>query len=188
MSGKLNEKAGKVCFCWFGNKGNRVEFTIRNVKIDDADGVRGVLNPIIEEGKYTVIDTPFSLHEEQAFIHQFPEQGVFHVDISENEQVLGFQNVEPFATYTHAFAHVGVIGTYVDEKYRGRKIASRLFAETFAAAREKGYEKLFAYVRADNPAALAAYLSHGFEVIGTAKKHALVKGNYIDEVLIEKFL
>ena len=102
--------------------------------------------------------------------------------------MLGFQNVEPFASYTQAFAHVGIIGTYVDGQFRGMKIASHLFAETFAAARNKGYEKLFAYVREDNPTALAAYLNQGFEVIGTAKKHAYVQGQYIDEVLIEKFL
>ena len=165
-----------------------MEVTIREVKIEDADGVCGVLNPIIEQGKFTVIDTPFSLAEEQAFIRQFPERGVFNVAISENQQVLGFQNVEPFASYTQAFAHVGIIGTYVDEQFRGMKIASRLFAETFAAAKNKGYEKLFAYVREDNRTALSAYLNQGFEVIGTAKKHAYVQGQYIDEVLIEKFL
>ena len=33
-----------------------MEVTIREVKIEDADGVRGVLNPIIEQGKFTVID------------------------------------------------------------------------------------------------------------------------------------
>ncbi|QGN70690.1 hypothetical protein GGC03_12770 [Vibrio sp. THAF191c] len=35
-----------------------LEVTIRAVQIEDADGVRGVLNPIIEQGKFTVIDTP----------------------------------------------------------------------------------------------------------------------------------
>jgi len=51
-----------------------------------------------------------------------------------------------------------------------------------------GYEKIFAYVRGDNPSALATYQKHGFEIIGTAKKHAKIDGKYIDEILIEKFL
>ena len=51
-----------------------------------------------------------------------------------------------------------------------------------------GYEKLFAYVRQDNERALATYLKQGFEQIGLAKKHAKIRGEYIDEVLIEKFL
>ncbi|EAS64553.1 hypothetical protein VAS14_02518, partial [Photobacterium angustum S14] len=54
--------------------------------------------------------------------------------------------------------------------------------------KQKGYEKLFAYVRSDNERALTAYLKQGFEVVGTAKKHAKVRGEYVDEILIEKFL
>jgi RimJ/RimL family protein N-acetyltransferase len=43
-------------------------------------------------------------------------------------------------------------------------------------------------VRADNAAALATYRAHGFEVIGTARRHAKIDGRYIDEILIEKAL
>ena len=43
-------------------------------------------------------------------------------------------------------------------------------------------------MRGDNERALAVYLKQGFEVIGTAKKHAKVNDVYIDEVLIEKWL
>jgi L-amino acid N-acyltransferase YncA len=102
--------------------------------------------------------------------------------------LLGFQVVEPFATYTHAFDHVGVIGTFVDLAWRRQGIGARLAEATFAAARKKGYEKLFGYVRADNAAALAFYASLGFGVIGTAQRQARIGGRYVDEVLIEAFL
>ena len=88
--------------------------------------------------------------------------------------------------YTHAFDHVGVIGTYVDLSRRRQGIGTRLFAATFEAARAKGYEKLFSYVRADNDAGLNAYLKHGFRIVGTAERHAKIGGRYIDEVLIER--
>ncbi|MBE4372865.1 GNAT family N-acetyltransferase, partial [Vibrio parahaemolyticus] len=102
--------------------------------------------------------------------------------------VIGFQNIEPFAQYTKAFDHVGIIGTFVSENARGQGVAKELFNSTFEVAKQKGYEKLFAYVRSDNERALAAYLKQGFEIVGTAKKHAKVRGEYVDEVLIEKFL
>ncbi|UTZ29310.1 GNAT family N-acetyltransferase [Vibrio campbellii] len=159
-----------------------------------AQGITEVLNPIIEEGLYTILDTTFTPEEEEGFIESFPETGVFNVALSvkegneEESAALGFQNVEPFASYTKAFAHVGIIGTFVDAKCRRQGVASALFTATFADAKSKGYEKLFAYVREDNPNALATYLKHGFEVVGTAKKHAKVNGHYINEVMIEKFL
>jgi ribosomal protein S18 acetylase RimI-like enzyme len=71
---------------------------------------------------------------------------------------------------------------------RRQGIATRLFTETFAEARRKGYEKFFTFVRADNSAALRTYLRHGFVVIGTATRQARIDGRYIDEVLIEKWL
>ena len=71
---------------------------------------------------------------------------------------------------------------------RRQGIARRLFAATLDAAREKGYEKIFTFVRADNPAALQTYLGQGFVVIGNAKRQAKIDGQYIDEILIEKWL
>ncbi|MCY9805909.1 GNAT family N-acetyltransferase [Vibrio scophthalmi] len=166
-----------------------MSLVVRQVIADDAQGVADVLNPIIVEGLYTVLDTTFSVNEEKEFIAQFPEQGVFTVAVNvEKSEVVGFQNVEPFASYTKAFAHVGIIGTFVGGTSQGQGVSKKLFESTFEVAKQKGYEKLFAYVRSDNERALAAYLKQGFEVVGIAKKHAKVGGVYVDEVLIEKFL
>ncbi|MEC6906887.1 GNAT family N-acetyltransferase [Photobacterium piscicola] len=162
---------------------------IRQATLDDAQGIANVLNPIITEGLYTVLDTTFTEQEEKAFIQYFPEQGIFTVALcSDQTTVIGFQNVEPFASYTKAFDHVGIIGTFIDSNSRGQGVSHLLFQGTFEAAKQKGYEKLFAYVRSDNERALAVYQKQGFEIVGTAKNHAKVNGFYIDEILIEKFL
>jgi len=162
---------------------------IRRATPDDAEAIARILNAIIETRVYTALDTPFTVEQERAFIERFPSRGVFHVAVEPpDDRVVGFQNVEPFATYTHAFDHVGVIGTYVDLDRRREGIASRLFDRTFSVARVKGYEKLFAFVREDNPAALATYLRQGFVVIGAARRHARIDGRYVDEVMIERAL
>lgn len=59
---------------------------------------------------------------------------------------------------------------------------------TFESARGKGYEKMFTFVRADNPEALRFYLKLGFRVVGTAQRQARIGSNYVDEIIIEKFL
>ncbi|MGD8231898.1 N-acetyltransferase family protein [Vibrio sp. TRT 1302] len=166
-----------------------MSLVVRQVTVGDAKGITNVLNPIITEGLYTVLDKTFTPEEEKAFITNFPERGVFTVALSEKDAtVIGFQNIEPFAQYTKAFDHVGVIGTFVCETARGQGVSKQLFSSTFEVAKQKGYEKVFAYVRSDNERALAAYLKQGFEVVGTAKKHAKVCGKYVDEIIIEKFL
>ncbi len=166
-----------------------MDIAVREARPDDAEEVVGILNPVIETGEYTVLDGPFSVEEERRFISSFPPRGIFHVAESRpNGRVVGFQTMEPFAAYTHAFDHVGIIATFVDLGCRRQGIGKRLFAATFDAARQKGYEKIFTYVRGDNLAALVAYAKCGFRIVGTAQRHAKCGGRYVDEIIIEKFL
>ena len=162
---------------------------VRDVVPDDAEAVCRVINPIIEAGAFTVFDAPFGVESERNYIQKFPARGVWKVAIEgDANQLIGFQVLEPLASYTRAFDHVASIGTYVELSRRRCGIASALFAASFDAAREKGYEKLFTFVRADNPAALATYQAHGFVVAGTARRHAKLHGRYIDELFIERAL
>ena len=166
-----------------------MELSVRDVEPNDAEALLGILNPIIEARTYTALDTPFSIAEERDFIAGFPRRGIWKVAVRQaDRELVGFQITEPFANYTKAFDHVGTIGTFVKLGLRRQGIARRLFEATFEEARRAGFEKLFAFVRADNPAALQTYLGQGFTVIGTAKDHAKIDGRYIDEVLIERSL
>lgn len=166
-----------------------MKLLVREVQLDDAEAIVDILNPIIEARMYTAFDTPFTVEAEREYILHFPQRGVFHVAISHHEQkIVGFQSMEPFATYTHAFDHVGVVGTYVALSRRRQGIGKSLFQATFQAARSKGYEKLFTFIRADNEAALATYLNQGFYIVGTAARQAKLSGMYINEIIVERFL
>ena len=166
-----------------------MELSIRDVEPADAAGLVRVLNPIIEARCYTVLDTPVNVETERDYVIDFSERGVWKVAVRHPDQaIVGFQVLEPYGPYTRAFDHVGTLGTYVDLDLRRQGIARRLFTATLDAAREKGYEKIFTFVRADNPAALQTYLGQGFLVIGNAKRQAKIDGHYVDEILIEKWL
>jgi L-amino acid N-acyltransferase YncA len=162
---------------------------IRDVRIEDAEEILAILNPIIAARGYTAMDTEFTVEVEREFIRTFPSRGIFLVAVDTTlSGIVGFQNVSPFEKFTHAFDHVGIIGTYVDLALRRQGIASRLFAATYDVARQKGYEKFFSYVRADNEAGLQTYLRQGFRIVGTAERQAKIDGTYVDEIVIEKLL
>ena len=166
-----------------------MELLVRDAELADAEALVRILNPIIEARVYTAFDTPFSIETERDYLLNFPPRGVWKVAVRRSDQrLVGFQIMEPFATYTTAFDHVGTLGTYVDLELRRQGVAKRLFEATFDTAQRKGYEKIFTFVRADNPTALQTYLGQGFLVIGTAHRHARIDGRYIDEILIEKSL
>ena len=164
-----------------------MDLRVRDVVPADAEAVVGILNPIIEARVHTVFDLPFSVDTERDYIVKFPTRGVWKVALRRSDaRLVGFQVLEPFGPYTKAFDHVGTLGTYVDLEHRRQGIAKAPFSATFEAARQKGYEKIFTFVRADNSAALTSYRAQGFAVIGTARNHAKIDGRYIDEILIEK--
>jgi L-amino acid N-acyltransferase YncA len=165
------------------------DLLIRPAQPDDAEAVVNILNPIIAAGSYTALDTQFSVVAEREFIAGFPVRGIFHVAVLvPNGRIVGLQTVEPFATYTHGFDHVGTVGTFVDLACRRQGIGGRLFEATFEAARRQGYEKLFTFIRADNPGALVGYLKQGFRVVGTAHRQLKIHGHYVDEIIVEKML
>jgi L-amino acid N-acyltransferase YncA len=181
--------AGRVAQIGEFRRQLEMDLQIREARPDDAEAIAGILNLIIEAGVYTAFDTPFTAEAERKYIANFPRRGVFHVAVRRpDRKIIGFQSMEPFATYTHAFDHVGVLGTYVDLQCRRQGIGRCLFEATFEAARRKGYEKIFTFIRSDNSAALASYLKQGFHIAGTAEKQAKVNGRYVDEIIIEKFL
>ena len=101
---------------------------IRQARPQDAKGIVRILNPIIAAGVYTAFDTPFTSEEEAEYIRNFPVRGVFLVAVRQaDNRVVGVQSMEPFASYTHAFDHVGVLGTFVDLECRRQGIATHLF-------------------------------------------------------------
>lgn len=166
-----------------------MELVIRPVTRDDAEAIVGILNPIIEAGGYTVLDTPLSVEAERRYIRAFSRRGVFLVaERGQEGKVVGFQSMEPFASYTRAFDHVAVVGTFVELSLRRHGIGTRLSEVGFEAARRLGYEKVFSYVRADNLDSLAFHLHLGYRIVGTLEKHARIAGSYIDEIVIEKLL
>jgi L-amino acid N-acyltransferase YncA len=166
-----------------------MELLIRDARPDDAAGIVSVFNPIIESRAYTLFDTPFSVEAERSYIIGLSERDIFNVAVRTSDNtVVGFQSMAPFATHTHAFDHVGVVGTYVDLGSRRQGVAKCLFPVTFEAARQKGYEKIFTYIREDNPAALATYQAHGFRIVGRADQHGKLDGRYVDVIIVERRL
>ncbi len=163
--------------------------TIRTALPSDAQRITDIINPIIESGQFTILDSTFSVSDQRFFIQYFPVNGVFLVaEDQTTKTTLGYQTVEPFASFTRTLDHVGILSTYVEENSRQRGVASALFATTLEIAKSRGFEKLIAQVRADNDVALNTYLKQGFTVAGTLTKHAKINGQYVDEVMLEAFL
>lgn len=163
-------------------------FTVRTVVESDAEAIVSLLNPIIDEGTHTIMVEPITVDDQVDFIIRFPDRGVYHLAISDDGKVLGIQDVQPIASDTTALNHVGQISTFVSLDDQRSGVGRAMSRATFRAAKAKGFLKLCASIRVDNRTAISFYQSQGFQIIGTARRHALIDGKYLDEVLAERFL
>ena len=119
------------------------EMRVREARPGDAEALVAILNPIIAACTYTVLDEPLTVAAEANYIRGFPARGIFVVAESRRGGVLAMQSIEPFADYTAALCHVGVVGTFVSLDARRRGLGGLLCAASVPLARAKGFRKLF---------------------------------------------
>ncbi len=160
---------------------------IRGGTLNDAEGIASVLNTIIAERQYSSLSEPFSVEAERDFMSSMDDRGAIFVAEVEG-QIIGFQTIEPFATYSRALAHVATIGTFVLQDFRGQGIGSRLLATTLDFAHLMGYEKILAYVRASNDEAQTFYQKLGFVPKGVLEQQVKIGGQYDDQIVMELFI
>lgn len=173
----------------FTGDGSATAVGIRKAGPDDAAGVAGVLNGVILEGSPTLLDTPFSVKDERAYLEGLPARGFIHVAETPEDGIVGFQAVIPWSGFaTTAHDHVATMGTFVDAAHRRQGVGAALARASFAAALDLGYAKIFTDLRADNAASLAYHLSLGFTVAGAARAQARADGRDVDVLFVELFL
>jgi L-amino acid N-acyltransferase YncA len=156
----------------------------RRDSLEDAAGVADVLNSVIAEGRYTAMAGHWTPEAEQAFVQNLgPRSELFVAELA--GQIIGFQVIEPFVTYTSTMDHVAHLGTYILARFRGRGIGHKLAAATLTFARAHGYTKSVVYVLARNNPGLAYYRSLGFAARGTLTRQTRIDGVYYDQVFME---
>lgn len=162
---------------------------IRQARAADAAAMVLLLNPIIRHGGLTVMQHELSPADQLGFIRMFPPRGVFHVASNSDEsQLCGLQDVQPVSEHDAAQRHVGAISTFVAMDSQRRGVGRALTESTLSVAAERGYEKLIAWIRADNARAIAFYRAMGFEQVGIARSHLRVAEQGLDAVLMERLI
>ena len=157
-----------------------MNITVRKAISLDAGSMAALLNAIIEKGGTTAISHPLVAKDLAEWMISTPSKSAWHVAVDKDENVLGFQWIEP-AKYLPAEACE--IATFVEIGQTGIGIGSKLFEATKAAAKELGYDWINANIRADNEGGLVYYQSRGFEDYGSIEGYQMDNGQLVDKVL-----
>ena len=153
---------------------------IRPARIEDAQGVIDVLNPIIRAGGATAIETEYTLSAQRDFLSNIVPHAACRVAICVKfGDISGFQGYE---RHTALPDHVADIATFVRMNETGRNIGRRLSEATFRAAFEAGFSEMNATIRADNFAGLAFYTKIGFRDFSVMRAKPLLNGKRVDRI------
>jgi RimJ/RimL family protein N-acetyltransferase len=166
----------------------RSSLNVRRGTPADAVNIAAIWDAIVAEQIYSAVDRPFTAESEREYLQSLSKyEGIFVAETGER-QIVGFQSIDRWTRLFHSMDHVGQIGTFIVDEWRGQGIGKQLAAETFTFARSVGYEKLVVFVRASNTGAQTFYSSLGFAPCGRLVRQVKIGGLHDDEVVMEVFL
>ena len=107
--------------------------------------------------------------------------------IEVDSKVVGHGRLFP-GSYGGKDRHVADVGLAIIAPYRGIGLGKAMLRYLIEWAQAMGYEKMAAEVMACNERALHLFESFGFEREGVRHKQLKVQGNYVDEIMMAKWL
>ena len=152
--------------------------TIRPARMEDAEALVALINPIIRAGGTTAIEQEISLDDQRLFIAASTGKSLFHVAEADGG-VIGFQTVTPNKSLPE---DVGDIATFVARGRNRNGVGQQLAEATFAAAKAAGWRELNATIRADNAQGLGYYKKIGFRETGRTAAIPLTSGAEVDRI------
>jgi L-amino acid N-acyltransferase YncA len=161
---------------------------VRRATPADAAGIVSIWTAIVSEKVYSAVDRPFTVESERAYLLSLSAQETMIVAETVDGRIVGFQSLDRWTKLFHSMDHVGQLGTFVRDRWRGRGVGRQLAVQTLAFARSAGYEKLIVFVRAGNTGAQRFYAALGFSPCGRLVRQVKIADEYDDELVMEMFL
>jgi L-amino acid N-acyltransferase YncA len=162
--------------------------TVRRADEADAPAIVAVLSSVVAERVHSAIDEPFTIEEQRRYLAALSAREACHVAVSASEGIVGYQSLDLYSSFLNSVRHVGRLGTFVVEAWRGKGVGHALFLQTALFARAAGFRKMVIEVRGSNAGARAFYQDLGFTECGRLARQVVVDGVDDDQVVMELFL
>jgi len=143
----------------------------------DTANIAALLNEIIDKGGTTAMVSPVSDKDVQTWMAT--ANAVWLLAEDSDGGLLGFQWIEPHPDLPKDATD---IASFVKIGQTGLGVGTALFEATKSVARDMGYRKIDAIIRADNSSGLAYYQSRGFETIRHIADARLQDGTCVDKI------
>jgi ribosomal protein S18 acetylase RimI-like enzyme len=164
------------------------EFIVREAEENDFPMIWTIYQKVLSEGTYTS-----AIHGESALdrYEHLPQDEVgkrraltLLAEVDGNP--VGYVTIDE--SVWDLSRHVGELGIAVLPEFRQVGIGSALLESALHLASEKEFKKIDLSVFHTNKRAISLYRKFRFKKVGRKRKQFNLKGEYIDEIIMEKFI
>lgn len=160
---------------------------IRRAIEADAESLIRNINEVGAEGDWILTESlAWDLRREREWIRGFDDSSSVLYVGEVDGRVVGQVDAH-IASYAKA-RHVSSLGIAITKSYRGLGIGRFLMERVLVWMKARGVEKAVLEVFSTNERAIALYQKLGFEVEGARKRHYKIRGKYVDDVMMAKWL
>jgi RimJ/RimL family protein N-acetyltransferase len=161
---------------------------IRSARPKDARGVISAIDTVAAEGIFLATDCYVPTPTWERIIYRPSDAPLDLLLIAEiNDRVIAWCRLFRSEFGNKSF-HVAEIGYGILKAYRGYGIGTELIQQTLLWAQSQGYCKLIISVFSNNIRSLQVLKKLGFLITGVRNQQYRVGNDYVDEILMERFL
>jgi L-amino acid N-acyltransferase YncA len=160
------------------------EFSARDAAQSDAAAIARIYNEGIEDGLATFETEPRSAADIESWI----QDGFPLVVVENSGEPVAWASAPPYRPRRPAYSGVADFSVYVARVGRGRGAGRAAVEALVAACEARGYWKLVSRIFPENKASLALCRSLGFREVGVYRRHAKLRGEWKDTVIVELLL
>src|SRR5207245_5199971 len=140
--------------------------TVRGVKLEDADAIWRILEPMVRAGE--TYPVPREMNKDEALVYWMgTDHEVFVAE--EDGEIVGTYFLK--ANQKGGGAHIANCGYMTAPHATGRGVAREMCAHSLERARQRGFRAMqFNFVVSSNERAVRLWLKSGFEIVGRLPK------------------
>jgi L-amino acid N-acyltransferase YncA len=163
-----------------------VVFTARLATVGDAAAITAIYNQGIEDGIATFESDLRSVEQIAALLRERAEKYPTIV-VECDGRIVAWAGASTYRART-AYDGVADHSVYVDRAWRGRGAGRAALDALVPEYERRGFWKLVSRIFAENTPSIALHERCGFRIVGTYKRHAKLRGQWRDCVIVEKLI
>ncbi len=162
-------------------------YKVRRAKIEDVSEITKIFNEGIEDGVATLETKLQTESDIMTWLENRDPRYMILVAENTDGEICGYVSLNKF-NFKSAYTGVADLSIYIGRNCRGQGIGEILLDELSEEAKKEGFYKLVLNVISKNKRAQKFYEKMGYSLVGIYKDQGVLKGEWVDAIIMEKFI